>query len=105
MQAVKATSLFCKAGVNDIEISTKKEERLLVIAAANNQVGENITTIPATITGEDTTIIFNYRYVLDALSSMETEDVLMSFNGPEATGIIKQTNDAPFIHLIMPIRQ
>lgn len=105
IQAVKATSLFCKSGVNDIEITTKKEEKLLVIAAANNQVGENITTIPATITGEDTTIIFNYRYVIDALSSMETEDILLSFNGPEATGVIKQTNDAPFIHLIMPIRQ
>lgn len=105
IQSVKATSLFCKAGVNDIELSTKKEEKLLVVAAANNQLGENITTIPATITGEDTTIVFNFRYVIDALQTMDTDEVLLSLNGSESTGVIKQTDDASFIHLIMPIRQ
>lgn len=105
LQAVKSASLFCKSGVNDIEISTKKEEKLLVIAAANNQIGENITTIPAVITGEDTTIVFNYRYVVDALSSLSTEDVLLSFNGPESTGVFKQTDELPLVYLVMPIRQ
>ncbi|MFA5030619.1 MAG: DNA polymerase III subunit beta [Patescibacteria group bacterium] len=104
-QAVKAASLFCKSGVNDIEISTKKNEKLLVVAAANNQVGENITTLPGIITGDDTTIIFNYRYVLDALSVIETEDVLVSLNGPESTGVFRPTDDSPFLHLVMPIRQ
>jgi len=104
-QAVKAASLFCKSGVNDIEISTKKNEKLLVIAAANNQVGENITTLPATITGDDTTIVFNYRYMLDALSVIETEDVLVSLNGPESTGVFRPSDQSSLVHLVMPIRQ
>lgn len=105
VQAVKTASLFCKSGVNDIELSTKKDEKLLVIAAANNQVGENITTLPATCTGEEATIIFNYRYVLDALSVIETEDVLLSLNGPESTGVFRPSDDSTLLHLVMPIRQ
>jgi len=106
IQAVKSASLFCKSGVNDIELSTKKDEKLLVIAAANNQIGENITTLSATtITGEDTTIVFNYRYVLDALASIETEDVLLSLSGPESTGVFRPSDDSSLLHLVMPIRQ
>ena len=104
-QAVKTASLFCKSGVNDIELSTKKEEKLLIIAAANNQVGENITTLPATCTGDEATIIFNYRYVLDALSVIETEDVLLSLNGPESTGVFRASDNSTLLHLVMPIRQ
>lgn len=105
IQAVKTASLFCKAGVNDIELSTKKAEKLLVVVAANNQVGENISTLPAVITGDDITIVFNYRYVLDALSTMPTEEVLFSFGGPNNTGIMRPADQTAMVHLIMPLRQ
>ena len=105
VQAVKSASLFCKTGINDIEISTNKKDKLLVIVAANNQVGENISTLPAVITGDDASIVFNYRYVLDALSSIGTEDVILSLTDANTTGVFRPSDTTPLIHLIMPIRQ
>jgi DNA polymerase-3 subunit beta len=105
LQAVKTASLFCKSGVNDVELTTKKSEKLLMIVAANSQVGENISTVPCTITGQDTSIVFNYRYMLDALGTIETENVLLGLTDANSTGMLRPSDTTPLIHLIMPIRQ
>lgn len=105
LQAVKTASLFCKAGVNDIEFTTKKSEKIMTIVAANAQVGENISTLTCEITGPDTAIVFNYRYMLDALSSIHSENILLGLNDANATGVLRPSDTTPLLHLIMPIRQ
>lgn len=103
-RVVKAASLFCKSGINDVALAFSDKGQLTV-SAANAQVGENTTTISCEIKGPSNSAVFNYRYLLDGLASLDTPTAQIELTDPESPGLIRPTNDQPHLYLIMPIRQ
>ncbi|MFH0853497.1 MAG: DNA polymerase III subunit beta [bacterium] len=101
---IKAASLFCKTGINDINIKLEPGKRI-TINTANTQVGEHATGLEGDIVGQPSACVFNYRYLLDGLGSIETEDVILEITDSESPGLLKPTNKQPHQYLIMPIRQ
>ena len=49
-------------------------------------------------------IAFNYRFVLEALRIIESEEVLIGLNAPLSATVLKPKNDEDFISLIMPVQ-
>ncbi len=49
-------------------------------------------------------ICFNQRYLLEALSSCECEEILMEFNGEHSPCIIIPTEGDSFLQMVMPVR-
>lgn len=103
IKIVKTTSLFCQSGINDISLEIKKGE--VVVSASNSQLGENISRLKAEIEGEENNIVFNYRYLLDGLSSVESEEIILELTDNASPGLIKPKGLSDYIYLIMPIRQ
>lgn len=101
--AIKSAALFCKQGINDVRLSFADSE--IVVASASSGVGENIIKVPADVTGEENDIVFNYRYLLDGLSSLNSEGVVMSINNNSSPGLLQAEKQSNHIYLIMPIRQ
>ena len=103
VKRVKTTSLFCKPGINDISLEVKKGE--VVVSASNSQLGENISNLEAKIEGEENIIVFNYRYLLDGLASIESEEVILELTDNANPGLMKPKGLRDYIYIIMPIRQ
>lgn len=103
IKIVKTTSLFCKPGINDISLEIKKGE--VVVSASNSQLGENISRLEAEVEGQDNSIVFNYRYLLDGLSSLDTEELILELTDNASPGLLKPKNGADYLYIIMPIRQ
>lgn len=104
-QAIKRTSLFCKPGINDIKLTFVVEKGEFVINSMSDQIGESMTTVKANISGVDNEIVFNYKYILDALSNIDSETMSFEIIDNKTAGIIKTKDDEDYLYIIMPIRQ
>jgi DNA polymerase-3 subunit beta len=103
--AIKSVALFCKQGINDIRFSLDSTKNELVIATASSSMGTSTAKVPIEIKGEDNDIVFNYRYLLDGLSNMSSDEVELKINNNASPGLIQPTNDKNYKYLVMPIRQ
>ncbi len=104
VRAVKAAALFSKTGVNDVvfSLSTKGS---LVVSAASGQAGEHASQLDAVVTGADTSITLNYRYVLDGLNAVAGGSVVFEVIDDQTPCIIKDESDPSFMYIIMPIKK
>ncbi|MFA6475281.1 MAG: DNA polymerase III subunit beta [Patescibacteria group bacterium] len=105
MKAVKGAALFSKTGVNDINLTFNATDQTLQIKAVNTQLGQNVTTLPAQVAGDDVTIVFNYRFLLDGLQCLIGNEVICLLNGQLSPALIKGGSDDLFNYIIMPIKQ
>lgn len=102
-QNIKAASLFCRQGINDISIFFYDNK--IEIRALNDQLGESKTIVEGKITGEKNQIIFNYHYLLDVLASLNDKEVIIKINNPEMPGLITPVGREDYLYIIMPIKQ
>lgn len=102
-QAVKTASLFARGAANIIKIKIEKEG--LRLSANTPQVGQNEDFVDAKVTGEETEIAFNYRFLLDLLANFPDENLVFESSGPLNPGVFKPEKSTPsFLHIIMPVR-
>lgn len=102
---VRATSLFCKPSINDLTLLVKTEEKTFVLQAANTQVGEHEAVMKPEMEGQDREMVFNYRYLLDGLTSLRGESVSLEMTDNHAPGVLRSTSQPSDLYLLMPIRQ
>ncbi|MBQ2972903.1 MAG: DNA polymerase III subunit beta [Clostridia bacterium] len=82
----------CIFGDNLIKISS-----ITSLGTANDRIS-------AAISGENCTIGFNNKYMLDALKVCDTDEVRIMLNGPVAPILIVPNEGDSFIFLILPVR-
>jgi len=76
----------------------------LTLAAASHDLGEAEETIEVDYAGAELTIGFNSRYVLDALSPIDQDDVVVELKDSLSPGVIKSAQDDGHCCVIMPMR-
>lgn len=101
-KAVRICSIFARETANIIKFTLQKDK--IIVSANAPSVGENSVEVEATITGEESEIAFNARYLLDLLSHISDKTLLFEMTGPLNPGVFKIKGDNSFLHLIMPIR-
>ncbi|HAO81116.1 MAG: polymerase III subunit beta protein [Parcubacteria group bacterium GW2011_GWD2_43_10] len=104
-QAVRAASLFVRSGINDVRLKFKVSDKTVLVSSTNSQLGENTTEVGAEIDGEETEVIFNYRYLLDGLSVIPGREIKIKVAGPNSPSLFEPKDGTDYRYLIMPIRQ
>jgi len=77
---------------------------LNVVFTCATTVGRSTETFNTKLEGENFEIGLNSRYLLDALRAVDTENVQILFNGPNAGILILPTDGDSFKYMIMPMR-
>ena len=103
LDAVKSASLFCQPGVNDISLQFLPEKKQVQLVSENSQTGAFKGSVTSDVHGEQLTIIFNYRYLLEGVQSLHGETVEFQLGDDQTSAILKGTDNG--FYLIMPIRQ
>lgn len=101
-RAVKVAALFAKDSALVVHLEVK--DKTLTIEASSSQVGENQNDIAVEKTGEDGKISLNARYILDFLSVVSGEKVVLKLNGALDPGVLSIEGDTGYTYVIMPIR-
>jgi len=79
-------------------------EGTLTLLAQTAEVGDDEAPLSATVKGDDVQIAFNARYMLDALSALDSDEVILSFNGSLQPGVIRPVGSDDYLCIIMPVR-
>ena len=99
---LKLASLF-SSKINDVRLVIRASAKEIELRSADQGKGEFSATIHADISGENTEVLFNYKYLLDGLSNMQEEDIFFEVNGSAAPAVFKSKNDA-YQYVAMPIK-
>lgn len=110
INSVKAASLFTKTGIYDISLIFDSENKKIKISSLNAQVGENKSEIDAKIEGDTEELILNYRFLLDGLNNINSENITIKVLDKIKPCILtslseKNEENKDYIYLIMPIKQ
>jgi DNA polymerase-3 subunit beta len=84
-----------------MSFSSKKKA---ILKTSSQETGEHVSEIEATVNGEDITVKFNWKYLIDGISQVRSEYATFAFNGDQAPITIKSKGDTSYIYIAMPMR-
>jgi len=100
--AVKMAAIFARESANTIKLLIANNK---VQVSANAPVlGENTSQIEAQIEGENQKVAFNFRFLIDLLSALKSDQVVMELQQSEKPVVFKNPKDKDFLHIIMPVK-
>lgn len=105
VSGIKTASLFSKAGIFDIKMETRPKQNEVVITSESGQVGSNVVKIKGKVEGKAEKVVFNYRYLLDGLDHITTDQVLLGITGDATPAVLKPQDEKDYLYVAMPIKQ
>ncbi len=99
--AVKRVSLLAQNNTH-IKLDLKKDE--IDISAETQEIGKAEEKVGVKYEGKDINIAFNSQYLLDGLTALDEEEVILKLLDPLKPGLIKPLGSENFLYLIMPVR-
>jgi len=79
-------------------------EKENMIITSQSESGSIREELPISLEGEEFTVAFNTRYLIDVLKVLETEEIYLSLTGPLNPGVVKPVNDENYLCLVLPVR-
>ena len=76
----------------------------LTVTSDNPDVGEASEEVDADYDGEELVMGFNGRYVMDTLSALDSESIVLELNGATDACVIKSSDDDGYLGVVMPMR-
>jgi DNA polymerase-3 subunit beta len=105
VRAIKASSIFSKNGINDINININSEKKTITISSLSSQTGESIINLNGEIKGKDNDITLNYKYLLDGLNNINSDNVVINIVDANTPCVIKSEDKDTYLYIVMPIKQ
>jgi DNA polymerase-3 subunit beta len=104
VRVTKIAGLFARESGGSVTLTADADKKLLSVHSIASQFGENTSEANAEITNSGQ-ITLNSRYLSEALSVIEGDEVEFGFSGKIAPCLIKSTNpDTDYYHIIMPLK-
>ena len=76
----------------------------LTLSADTPDSGKSEDKIDIQYTSDELLIAFNYKFILDALKYIDSEEVIIGLNASLSATVLKPNSDDDFICLIMPVQ-
>ena len=76
----------------------------LTLSAASHDLGEAEESLPVAYTGEELAMGFNSRYLLEALTPIEKDEIVFEFKDGLSPGVVKGVEEDSDCCVIMPMR-
>ncbi len=106
---VKTASLFAKPGIFDVTFTFypgKNGAGELVLSSANSQFGENTVKLDTELQGGKNEITLNYRYLLDGLGAIESDEVFLEITSSDSPCLLRpKAESSDYLYIIMPIKK
>lgn len=102
IQALKRISLMSSDKSRSLTLSLVSG--ILTLSSQSPELGDAKEEISVEYEGEELKMGFNSRYLIDAVSTMDGESVLLEFRGKQNPGLIRSSTGPNHISVVMPMR-
>jgi DNA polymerase III subunit beta len=103
INAFRSVSIFSDKFFK-LNFNIDPSEKKFSIKTSNADVGESITNVEATISGEPTDINFNFKYINDALPIIPSSSIELSLS-PQGRLVMKGNSENSFMYIVMPMNR
>jgi DNA polymerase-3 subunit beta len=102
--ALKRVSVMADEQSHAVRFTIKEQQ--LEISSASADFGEATETISADYSQEPLEIGFNAQYLLDFLSGLECDEVILSLKDKETQGLLRpgESEDYDYSYVVMPMK-
>lgn len=101
-QSVKRVSLMSNEKTRAIKL--KAINKTIELSSNDPEIGEANEVIECDYKGEEISIGFNSKYLLDSIEAIDGDNVKMELNEPLSPCMLKGTEDKQYMGVIMPMR-
>ena len=102
LDALRAVSLVAADRTSGVKLQLSGTK--MVVSSDNPDVGAGMDELDAELTGNDLTIGFNSKYLIDVLNALPSEQVALELSGELDPGVVRPVGRDDFIGVIMPMR-
>lgn len=97
---IKIASLF-SSRIQDVKLEIEPPKKIS-ISSTSAEIGEAVSTIEGKIEGEPLEITFNWKYLLDGLSVIDSSEVFFGVSDSTLPAILKPVGDQTYLYVLMP---
>lgn len=102
IDVLRAMSVAASERTGSVKIGIHKG--LMRVTSENPDSGDALDEIPIDYAGNEMTIGFNVRYLLDALGSLEEEEIKLGLSGELDPVMIEPVSARKYLAIVMPMR-
>ena len=77
---------------------------VLKLSGDSPEAGNSQDKIDINYNGEPLTIAFNYKFILEFLKIVESDDIKIQLNSPLSATVLAPNSDEDYIYLVMPVQ-
>lgn len=109
LKAVRVAQLFARDNANIVRLQIQPGDNggvgAVSLTATSAEIGNNMNELEAMVEGDDLEIDFNARYLIDVLSQIDEESVVLETTQSNRPGTIRPigVGDEEFLHVVMPM--
>ena len=103
LNRIKIASLF-SGKISEVKIKTDSQQGGIEIFSQSPELGENKSFLTGKINGENTAVSFNFKFLLDGISNIKSQELIFELNGDNGPAILKPVGSTDYIYVIMPIK-
>lgn len=104
LSVLKISNIFSDK-FNQVNLKVMPSSKVFEITTKNSNIGENTNSVPASLSGDDVVVNFNYKYIYDCLQVIESDSVSLSFDGVSKPLVIRGVSDKSFSYIVMPMNK
>ena len=104
MKSLKINTIFSDTFYH-VKFIVDPESKNIQLTTKNNDIGESSTDLSGAIKGQKIDVNFNYKYINDALQSLNSDSIDFMFGGTSKPLVIKPIGDQSFMYLVMPLNR
>ncbi len=102
LEALRAVSVVANDRTSGVKLQFSKNK--LVISSENPELGAGTDEMAIELAGNDLTLGFNSRYLIEVLSALPSDEVSLELSGELDPGVIRMPESNEFVGVIMPMR-
>ncbi len=102
MKSLRRVSIMSKERSSAVKVDIGPNT--MGISASNPDIGEAKDELSMEYAGDPITLAFNARYILDALTVMSTDSILIKLNEPLSPTLIMENENNDYKYVVMPMR-
>lgn len=107
LDACKTASIFVRNETNDVyldvEPGSRPDSGRVRLTAVSTDVGDSADDLPAQVDGDPITIGFNVQFLIDALSVMESAQVVLETTDATRFAVVRPLGSDDFVHVLAPM--
>jgi len=106
IKSIKTASLFSRTGLYDVTLEFFPDKQQIHVKALDANRGKNTTICTGNLSGEPNNVTVNYRYLLDGLNAMTSEQIqFQMIDAANPCLVLPKSTQESYRYVVMPIRQ